>query len=78
MKGSAITRPRDLPYGENGLELRWYKRRWYYAEPACPKGRSPSKCRRYRPVHASGRERSRVTRRHSCDEVGGLSASPVW
>ncbi|WP_395297670.1 hypothetical protein ACF9IK_32640 [Kitasatospora hibisci] len=26
----------------------------------------------------SGRERSRVTRRHSCDEVGGLSASPVW
>ncbi|MGI5508245.1 hypothetical protein [Streptomyces sp. CA-106131] len=22
MKGSAITRPRDLPYGEHGLEFR--------------------------------------------------------
>ncbi|MGO4422427.1 transposase family protein, partial [Streptomyces sp. MCAF7] len=30
MKGSAATRPRDLPYGEAGLEFRWYCR-----EPAC-------------------------------------------
>ncbi|MFD8385523.1 helix-turn-helix domain-containing protein [Streptomyces sp. NPDC059679] len=28
VKGSAATRPRDLPYGEAGLEFRWHKRRW--------------------------------------------------
>ncbi|MCC9708303.1 transposase family protein [Streptomyces sp. MNU76] len=36
-KGSAITRPRDLPFGERGLELVWRKRRWYCTEPACPR-----------------------------------------
>ncbi|MGW2702987.1 hypothetical protein [Streptomyces sp. NPDC001340] len=25
-KGTAVTRPRDLPYGERGLEFRWHKR----------------------------------------------------
>jgi hypothetical protein len=34
-KGTAVTRPRDLPYGECGLEFRWHKRRWYCREPAC-------------------------------------------
>ncbi|PWI06965.1 ISL3 family transposase [Streptomyces sp. NWU339] len=37
VKGSATTRPRDLPYGESGLELRWHKRRWWCREPGCPR-----------------------------------------
>ncbi|MER6548456.1 transposase [Streptomyces sp. NPDC001250] len=37
VKGSAITRPRDLPYGEHGLEFRWHKRRWYCPDPQCPR-----------------------------------------
>jgi hypothetical protein len=36
-KGSVTTRPRDLPYGENGLEFRRHKRRWFCREPACPR-----------------------------------------
>jgi transposase len=36
-KGTAVTRPRDLPYGEHGLEFRWHKRRWYCREAACPR-----------------------------------------
>ncbi|WP_372443863.1 transposase family protein [Streptomyces adelaidensis] len=36
VKGSATTRPRDLPYGERGLEFLWHKRRWWCREPACP------------------------------------------
>ncbi|MEY9835520.1 transposase family protein, partial [Streptacidiphilus sp. EB103A] len=35
-KGSAVTRPRDLPHGERALELVWHKRRWYCREPPCP------------------------------------------
>ncbi|MEU6656124.1 transposase [Streptomyces sp. NPDC046900] len=37
VKGSAITQPRDLPYGEHGLEFRWHKHRWYCREPQCPR-----------------------------------------
>jgi transposase len=37
VKGSAITRPRDLPIGERGLEPVWRKRRWYCTEPLCPR-----------------------------------------
>ncbi|MFI1569150.1 transposase family protein [Streptomyces sp. NPDC020490] len=37
VKGSATTRPRDLPYGERGLEFLWHKRRWWCREPACPR-----------------------------------------
>ncbi|MEW2051943.1 transposase [Streptomyces sp. NPDC005476] len=36
IKGSAVTRPRDLPHGERGLELVWH--RWYCTEPLCPRG----------------------------------------
>ena len=36
-KGRAVTRPRDLPYGEHGLEFRWHKRRWWCGEVACPR-----------------------------------------
>ncbi|MFG2629148.1 helix-turn-helix domain-containing protein [Streptomyces sp. NPDC048473] len=35
VKGSAVTRPRDLPYGESGLEFRWHKRRWWCREAGC-------------------------------------------
>ena len=37
INGSAISRPRDLPHGERGLELVWRKRRWYCREPQCPR-----------------------------------------
>ncbi|MET7609146.1 ISL3 family transposase [Streptomyces avermitilis] len=37
VKGSATTRPRDLAYGERGLEFVWHKRRWWCREPACPR-----------------------------------------
>ncbi|MER6076657.1 helix-turn-helix domain-containing protein [Streptomyces sp. NPDC001817] len=36
-KGRALTRPRDLPYGERALEFFWHKRRWWCGEPACPR-----------------------------------------
>ncbi|MGI5138202.1 helix-turn-helix domain-containing protein [Streptomyces sp. CA-106110] len=35
VKGLVRTRPRDLSYGERGLELAWLKRRWYCHEPDC-------------------------------------------
>ncbi|MGW1956914.1 transposase family protein [Streptomyces sp. NPDC001920] len=37
VKGTARTRPRDLPYGERGLVLLWHKRRWWCREPKCPR-----------------------------------------
>jgi transposase len=37
VKGTARTRPRDLPYGERGLVLLWHKRRWWCREPMCPR-----------------------------------------
>jgi len=37
VKGPAITRPRDLPYGERGLEFWWHKRRWLCREASCPR-----------------------------------------
>jgi transposase len=37
VKGTARTRPRDLPYGEHGLVLLWHKRRWWCREPKCPR-----------------------------------------
>jgi hypothetical protein len=36
-KGTATTRPRDLPYGEHGLEFLWHKRRWWCREASCPR-----------------------------------------
>ncbi len=36
-KGAAVTRPRDLPYGESGLESRRHKRRWWCREAGCPR-----------------------------------------
>ncbi|MEU6370368.1 transposase family protein [Streptomyces sp. NPDC046931] len=35
--GSAVTRPRDLPYGESGWEFRRHKRRWWCRETDCPR-----------------------------------------
>jgi transposase len=38
VKGRVVTRPRDLPYGEEPVELVWFKRRWRCREVACPRG----------------------------------------
>jgi transposase len=35
VKGLVITAPRDLPYGEVGLAVRWHKTRWRCREPTC-------------------------------------------
>ncbi|MFE4416044.1 transposase family protein, partial [Streptomyces sp. NPDC056821] len=35
VKGTAVTRPRDLPYGESRLQFLWHKRRWYCHEAGC-------------------------------------------
>lgn len=35
VKENVATRPRDLPYGEQPLELAWHKRRWRCREPLC-------------------------------------------
>jgi transposase len=35
LKGRAVTRPRDLPYGEAAVCLVWHKRRWRCRETAC-------------------------------------------
>ncbi len=37
VRGSAVTLPRDLPYGESGLEFRRHKRRWWCGEAGCPR-----------------------------------------
>ncbi|MBL3670066.1 hypothetical protein JL475_29605 [Streptomyces sp. M2CJ-2] len=37
MRGSAVPRPRDLPYGDSGLGFLWHKRRWFCREPRCPR-----------------------------------------
>ncbi|WP_418896288.1 transposase family protein [Streptomyces cupreus] len=65
VKGSAVTCPRDLPYGESGLEFRWHKRRWFCREAGCPRrsfteqiaqipagARLTARLRRYRPGQA--------------------------
>ena len=35
VKGHALARPRDIPYGDAPLRLVWHKRRWRCREPAC-------------------------------------------
>ncbi|MEU5538565.1 ISL3 family transposase [Streptomyces sp. NPDC020362] len=36
VKGPAVTRPGDIPYGERELELFWHKHRWWCRESTCP------------------------------------------
>ncbi|MDQ6938343.1 MAG: ISL3 family transposase [Actinomycetota bacterium] len=38
VKGHATTRPRDIPYGPEPVNLVWRKRRWRCTEQACPRG----------------------------------------
>jgi len=38
VKGHALTRPRDIPYGDAPLQLVWHKRRWRCRERACRRG----------------------------------------
>lgn len=37
VKEHVTTRPKDLPYGERPLALRWHKRRWRCRENTCPR-----------------------------------------
>ena len=36
-KGKVVARPKDLPYGEMPLGVRWHKSRWRCREPRCPR-----------------------------------------
>ena len=38
VKGHAVTRPRDLPYGEIPVQVVWLKRRWRCREVLCSRG----------------------------------------
>ena len=38
VKGHAITRPKDIPYGEDPMLLQWNKTRWRCREDYCPRG----------------------------------------
>jgi transposase len=38
MKGRVSTGPRDIPYGEDRIELRWNKTRWRCREDYCERG----------------------------------------
>jgi transposase len=51
-KGSATTRPRDVPYGPAPVRLVWHKSRWRCRESHCPRGsfteslpQVPARCR---------------------------------
>ena len=35
VKGNVITAPRDIPYGEGAIAVRWHKTRWRCTEPRC-------------------------------------------
>src|SRR5258708_22734759 len=37
VKQRRTTRPRDLPYGEEPLAMRWHKRQYRCREAACPR-----------------------------------------
>ena len=37
VKGSAVTHPRDVPYGPDPLRLVWHKQRWRCRETRCPR-----------------------------------------
>lgn len=37
VKQRVTTAPKDLPYGETPVVLRWHKRRWRCTEPECPR-----------------------------------------
>lgn len=38
LKEAILTRPRDIPYGTDGLELVWHKHRWRCRTDDCPRG----------------------------------------
>lgn len=54
VKGSAVARPRELPYSESGLESRRHTRPWWCREPGRPRGPTDR-----RPAHYSHRTRPR-------------------
>jgi hypothetical protein len=37
LKAAVAIRPRDIPYGTDGLELVWHKHRWRCRNGDCPR-----------------------------------------
>ena len=44
-----VTRPKDLPFGEAPLSVRWRKTQFRCQQPRCPVRCSPNRSRRCRP-----------------------------
>ena len=56
VKGHAVTRPRDIPYGKDRIMVRWNKTRWRCREDYCERGS-------FTEATAQVRARARTTRR---------------
>ncbi|WP_211675644.1 transposase family protein [Ornithinibacter aureus] len=83
VKGHAVTRPRDVPYGQAPLHLVWHKRRWRCREAACPRG---SFTESLPAVPARARVTSRlrtecgagIAQRFSCVKAGAEHYAVSW
>ena len=83
VKGHAVTRPRDIPYGEAPVHLVWRKRRWRCREAACPRG---SFTESLPAVPAGARVTTRLRRecgagiadRFTCVQAGALHYQISW
>ena len=83
VRGHAVTRPRDVPYGDTPVQLVWRKRRWRCREAACPRG---SFTESLTAVPAQARLTTRLRReygagiadRFSCVQAGALHYRVSW
>jgi transposase len=83
VRGHAVTRPRDVPYGDTPVQLVWRKRRWRCREAACPRG---SLTESLPEVTARARVTTRLRRecgagianRFSCVQAGALHYRISW
>ena len=68
------TRPRDLPYGEERLAVRWHKRQYRCREEACPRKAFTESVPE---IPARGRLTGRLCRKAAAEVASGRSVSAV-
>jgi len=85
VKGHAVTRPRDVPYGVAPVDLVWHKRRWRCREAARPRVRAsfteslPAVPARARVTARLRREcGAGVAERFSCVQAGARHYRVSW
>jgi transposase len=83
VRGHAVTRPRDVPYGDTPVQLVWRKRRWRCREAACPRGSFteslPEVTARARVTTRLRREcGAGIANRFSCVQAGALHYRISW